>query len=1259
MKKFFIDTVYRHAYLLIISAWLFTLSFVFGNYLSFNQTPQGVRRILERHIERSEKDFAGLLDDTARIGRFLRDADTEADVQSLTGRNYGVFIYDVKPDGSRDLVSWNTQQSVPDERLTSMSPGADLIKLPNGHFDCIRRDIIVGGRRAFVCALIPVRWDYFIENDYLRKGFVEAPDVERYFRITEDVRGLPVLNSDGRILYRFERIPDAPLPGSGWPAVLLKLIGALFLLFYVHLTAMGVSRHFGARKAIFFLILTVLTLRSASYLFPIPIDFRHYDLFSPDIYSPSSILKSLGDVLINALLFVWVMLFIRSITDGKAPGLEVRDRRIRMPLSIVFSAGLVFATWSAGNTIRSLVADSRISYEVTNFFKLDGYTAVGFFVMGCISMGYFMLSHLLYSFMTGPLRLTVPVKALLSAAVGLTYILLFVENRLVGFGVALLLWMQIYLWLSKPREMRVDKRISGAATVFWLFFFSLSITFVIFTENRTREREFRRATAQKISLQTDPSSDFLINIATNGIPNAFLLDNLARFRETGAASRLKDSLIEASFRGYRNKFETRLFIFDSSGAPLSRTDRLTFDTLNTIYTMNAEKTSVNGMRYFSTDMSSFSYIFKRPVTDTSNRTLAVFYMLSTPREFREETLYPELIRSAGESGADGFSGYSYAVYDSLRLRMNRNEFPFPLTLERKDIPVEEFEHRQEGDYDVLWLRAGSDKLVLVARKRNVMLEAITLFAYIFCASLLLLGLFQLASFPLKSERGVRNERSMGIGIGQQIQGTVIFISIFTFLVIGAVTIVVFINRYDRNNREKLGRTLQVLTDELHERLRGAGMPPDAGLFQDSTRSEQLLQILSDLSEIHDADVNLYDSLGNLKITSQPFVYNEGILSRKMDPVAYWQMKRQKRVQFVQQERYGQLAYISIYTPLRSRQGELAAYVNIPYFASTRGLKQEISSFLVALINLNTFIFLIGGIISVLVTQRLTRSITWIGRKMQEISLSRHNEQIVWHRKDEIGVLVAQYNRMVIKLEESASALARTEREGAWREMARQVAHEIKNPLTPMKLSIQYLQKAIMQNAPQVPELAAKVSSTLIEQIEHLSRIAADFSEFANIGSARQEDFNLHDTIRFVSDMHAMNESIRMELLLDPRPLIIHADRTQMNRLFSNLLQNAVEAIPQGRQGMVRISEQRSDHDVLITIADNGAGIPLQMRERIFSPNFTTKSSGTGLGLAMCKSIIEQQKGSIDFETEAGKGTSFHIRLPLADLHDVPSSASGE
>jgi len=193
LKRFLSDTVYRHAYLLIISAWLFTLSFVFSHYLSFNESPQGVRRLLQRHIERSEKDLALLLDDTSRIGRYLRDAETEQDVQDLTARDYGVFIYDVRADGGRRLVGWNTQQSIPGDSLAAAPAGAGLVKLPNGHFDCIRREMIVGGRKALVCALIPIRWDYFIENDYLRKGFAGAPGAERYFRITDDVRGMPVL----------------------------------------------------------------------------------------------------------------------------------------------------------------------------------------------------------------------------------------------------------------------------------------------------------------------------------------------------------------------------------------------------------------------------------------------------------------------------------------------------------------------------------------------------------------------------------------------------------------------------------------------------------------------------------------------------------------------------------------------------------------------------------------------------------------------------------------------------------------------------------------------------------------------------------------------------------------------------------------------------------------------------------------------------------------------------------------------------------
>jgi nitrogen fixation/metabolism regulation signal transduction histidine kinase len=238
--------------------------------------------------------------------------------------------------------------------------------------------------------------------------------------------------------------------------------------------------------------------------------------------------------------------------------------------------------------------------------------------------------------------------------------------------------------------------------------------------------------------------------------------------------------------------------------------------------------------------------------------------------------------------------------------------------------------------------------------------------------------------------------------------------------------------------------------------------------------------------------------------------------------------------------------------------------------------------------------------------------------------------------------------MVKKLEQSAVDMAKAEREGAWREMARQVAHEIKNPLTPMKLSIQYLQKSIDNNAPNVKEMSASVARTLIEQIEHLSRIASEFSQFANIGNVKTELFDLHETLQSLVLLHSTQDNIRLSWDKLPRKLMIRADKTQINRLFTNLLQNAVEAVPEEREGLVNVKEEIRDREIIVSVCDNGQGIPEEMESKIFSPNFTTKTSGTGLGLAMCKGIVEHAKGRIWFETRSGEGTVFHVALPLSE-----------
>ncbi|TAL42116.1 MAG: HAMP domain-containing histidine kinase, partial [Chitinophagaceae bacterium] len=232
------------------------------------------------------------------------------------------------------------------------------------------------------------------------------------------------------------------------------------------------------------------------------------------------------------------------------------------------------------------------------------------------------------------------------------------------------------------------------------------------------------------------------------------------------------------------------------------------------------------------------------------------------------------------------------------------------------------------------------------------------------------------------------------------------------------------------------------------------------------------------------------------------------------------------------------------------------------------------------------------------------------------------------------------------LEDSAAALARSEREGAWREMARQVAHEIKNPLTPMKLSIQYLQKSIDNNAGNVKELMANVSKTLIEQIDHLSKIAFDFSQFANIGNTNIETFDINEVIRSLGDLYKVNNEIELVLNTLPEKVMVKADKTQMNRLFTNLIQNAIEACEGKEKCRIELDEIRPDGWIRISIKDNGEGIPAAMQSKIFVPNFTTKSSGTGLGLAMCKGIAEQAGGKIWFETTGGQGSVFYVELPV-------------
>ncbi len=280
------------------------------------------------------------------------------------------------------------------------------------------------------------------------------------------------------------------------------------------------------------------------------------------------------------------------------------------------------------------------------------------------------------------------------------------------------------------------------------------------------------------------------------------------------------------------------------------------------------------------------------------------------------------------------------------------------------------------------------------------------------------------------------------------------VSLLSFLIIGVATILFFIKRYDRNNQDKLSRAIQIMVNEVQNQLADHDSFNDGILLFETGASQEVEQLMQEISEIHGTDVNLYDTSGTLKLSSNPIIYNKGVLSEKMNPIAYYNLNMLKAVQFVADEQMGRVDYISVYSPVRDELGNAYAYLNIPSY-STRELKQEISNFLVTIINLNAFIFLVAGAIALFITNRITYSFTLIGQKMRDINLQKINQEIQWRRRDEIGELVKEYNKMVHKLDESAEALAKSEREGHGGKWRGRLRMRSRIRLTPMKLSIQY------------------------------------------------------------------------------------------------------------------------------------------------------------------------------------------------------------
>ncbi len=784
----------------------------------------------------------------------------------------------------------------------------------------------------------------------------------------------------------------------------------------------------------------------------------------------------------------------------------------------------------------------------------------------------------------------------------------------------------------------------------WSIFLMASVSALLMYQNKSLERQKRKQIAEKISSQVDPSNERILAVALTQFTDFFKEENFKRFYNENDNRILKNSIINTNFHGYLNNFDTRIYTYDSAFIPKYNDDSISYNVIKSILINQSRPTEIQNLYYYENTTDKFSYIFEKDVRANNDSLLGYIFLVIQPKTSKDVDLEPQLFKQLIDETSFIERDYAYAIYQKYHLLKSTSNRDFIDTISVKDVPKMEYEYKNKNGYSELWYNTRDNKVVVVARKNNWFSESITFFAYLFGLFIVLVLILHFGNLVLKTHfKWEELKKVFRFNIRTQIQTIIVAVTVISFIVIGIVMITFFIARFNRENDEKLKSTSRVMVNEIEQIRKNQVITDELFGLKNLDLKQELEKRIVEIAETHNADLNFYDVSGNLQITTQEYIYDNHILSRKMNADAYMVMDYQRSTQYIKKEKLVDFSYVSIYVPVKNEDGSTFAYLNIPYINSQNELIQEISNFIITLVNLNALIFILAGGIAIWITNRITSSFTFIGSKMKAISFGSVNEEIEWKKNDELGELVSEYNKMVKKLSESAEALARSEREGAWREMARQVAHEIKNPLTPMKLSIQYLQKAIHNNASNVKALSVQVAHTLVEQIDQLSKIAGDFSQFANITNVKNELFDLTDVLETIIRLFNVDERINILWTKEKGIYTVEADRAQMNRLLTNLIKNAIEAYPTGKKAKIIIQQKINQNQLIISVEDHGQGIPINMQPKIFTPNFTTKSSGTGLGLAMCKGIVEKADGDIWFETEENEGTTFFVSLPLAHI----------
>ncbi len=1180
------------------------------------------RQVIAR--ERFMEEMMHLLEKKAKGARegYLELLDDKEE-KRLAHRQVSLFLY-----VNDSLVFWSDNTVDIDPAHDTVGGGSRLRYAGNGWY-------VVRASRHDTFTTVGyqlIRREYKYRNKYLRPKFFRGAGLgERYALSTVPVEnGFPVVSREGEFL--FSLVPQ----GHQEPLVLRVVAALLFLgaylFFFLWLVTLA-RTSWGRRHRKGFLLLVGLLLGGLYVIMvrgEIPASVFSLPLFSPYYFALSDRIPSLGVLfLISMFFFSFSYLFWLLARTGSWRGMWKDLQLVGGNLFTSFLFLLII------ECVYYLIMNSSLSFEPYRVLNITIFSVIGVLGVGLLLMAFLLLAdrQLQVAGRMGWREVAVMAFAALVS--------FFVARYLLGFHLP---WLSLLVLALFYAALWIRRKSVYAGLILTALIAGLFTTLFILHQSFEKEKENMKVLAVNLGAEHDPVAELMLDEISDEISDDPELKSL--MSKEAFTSRDVDNvhsyLLMRYFKGYWNKYDLSVYLCNP-GDMIMVNDEKEESCSGFFRTLIQEiGTPLRNSRFYYLDYQNGqityfgAFFYPSRVPGDSNG----LYLQLDSRLLYEQLGYPELLLDEATSREMMPSPYSYAKYYDGQLVAQNGDYSYPLTDEQfLQGAAGDFTYLRRNGYFHLVYHENSPVTVILSMPLRTFQDYLVSFSYFFIFFFLL--------FLFTFNRSIFRVRIylQPVMLKQKIMLWMISLLLFTLVLIGTFSIVYNVRQFRANHYKNLSEKILSVYAELEHKL---SFEDHLDRNWSAPGYPTLNDLMVKFSNVFYSDINLYDTHGMLLATSRPEIFEEKLAGNRMNEKAFYHMSVLKESEFIHRESLGDLSYLSAYMPFLNNRGRLLAYLNLPYFTKQYVLTREVSNMIVGIVNYMVVLILLTIVLAVIISDKITNPLRAIQERIGRFRLGQEYEHIVYKERDEIGSLVDAYNRMIDELAKNVELLARSERESAWREMAKQVAHEIKNPLTPMKLSVQQLQRAHREGKENFDEMFERLTATLIEQIDRLSYIASAFSNFARLPKMRSKPVDLVKVLQDVVYLFRTDHEGVVRLEVPQESMWVLADKELLESVFSNLVKNALQALDGVPEGRVEVSLERNDEagKVRIYVRDNGSGIPPEIAGKLFEPNFTTKSSGMGMGLAIVKKIVEDAGGRVWFEPNEEGGTTFIVELSL-------------